>query len=74
MLSIRKVNGNTQTVLCGLSPFFRSHVSFSLERSGRAGILRMDESFYPAQNERGWIMAHYGDECWMTMALLRGMI
>jgi hypothetical protein len=42
-----------------------------VERSGRQEYYGWIESFYIGQNERGWIVAHYDDECWMTMALLR---
>jgi predicted alpha-1,6-mannanase (GH76 family) len=42
-----------------------------VERSGRQEYYGWIETFYIGQNERGWIVAHYDDECWMTMALLR---
>jgi predicted alpha-1,6-mannanase (GH76 family) len=42
-----------------------------VERSGRQQYYGLIESFYLGQNERGWIVGFFDDECWMTMALLR---
>lgn len=42
-----------------------------VERSGRQQYAGLIETFYLGQNERGWIVGYYDDECWMTMALLR---
>ncbi len=42
-----------------------------VERTGRQQYYGLIETFYVAQDERGWLAGYYDDECWMTMALLR---
>jgi predicted alpha-1,6-mannanase (GH76 family) len=42
-----------------------------VERTSKKEYLGLIESFYLGQNERGWIVGYYDDECWMTLALLR---
>jgi len=42
-----------------------------VERTSKKEYFGLIESFYLGQNERGWIVGYYDDECWTTMALLR---
>ncbi len=42
-----------------------------VERTGGQQYSGLIESLYLGQNERGWIVGYYDDECWMTLALLR---
>jgi len=42
-----------------------------VERTGGQQYEGLIESFYLGQNQRGWIVSYYDDECWMTLALLR---
>ena len=39
-----------------------------VERTSKKEYFGLIESFYLGQNERGWIVGYYDDECWMTMA------
>jgi predicted alpha-1,6-mannanase (GH76 family) len=42
-----------------------------VERTGRQQYYGLIDTFYLGQEERGWLVGYYDDECWMTMALLR---
>ena len=42
-----------------------------VERTGGQQYAGLIESFYLGQNQRGWYVGYYDDECWMTLALIR---
>lgn len=42
-----------------------------VERTGGQQYRGLIESFYVGQDERGWFVGYYDDECWMTLALTR---
>src|SRR6266542_4476748 len=42
-----------------------------VERTGGQQYSGLIESFYLGQNNHGWTVGYYDDECWMIMALLR---
>jgi len=42
-----------------------------VERTGGEQYRGLIESFYAGQDERGWLVDYYDDECWMTLALTR---
>lgn len=42
-----------------------------VERTGGQQYAGLIESFYRGQNQRGWYVGYYDDECWMTLALIR---
>ena len=42
-----------------------------VERTGGQQYQGLIESLYLGQNQRGWFVGYYDDECWMTVALIR---
>jgi predicted alpha-1,6-mannanase (GH76 family) len=42
-----------------------------VERTGGRRYAGLVETFYDAQEARGWIVDFYDDECWMALALMR---
>lgn len=42
-----------------------------IERTSKQQYRGWTATLYLAQNKRGWIVPHYDDECWMSLALLR---
>src|ERR1039457_4158764 len=42
-----------------------------VERTGGQQYYGLIESLYLGQNQRGWFVDYYDDECWMTVALIR---
>ena len=42
-----------------------------VERTGGQQYYGLIESLYLGQNQRGWFVGYYDDECWMTVALIR---
>ena len=43
----------------------------AVERTGAQQYGGLIETLYLGQNERGWLVAHYDDEAWMCLALIR---
>ena len=41
-----------------------------VERTGRQQYYGLIDTFYVGQDERGWLVGYYDDECWMISALV----